>query len=91
MVIPDCPKQSKRKLEFTHTIFEIDDMCRLAGFRKLPVTLADFDKVRNLPYQESVKHNDPFDRILISQAVENGLTIITCDDKISLYDVKTVW
>ena len=36
-------------------------------------------------------HNDPFDRILISKAIENDLTIVTTDENIPLYDVKTVW
>lgn len=84
-------KQSRKKLDITHTIFEIDDMCRQASFRKLPVTFSDFNRVRNLPFQNDVKHNDPFDRILISQAIENDMTIITCDGKIPLYDVKTFW
>ena len=84
-------KQSKKKLDFTHTVYEIDEMCRQAGFRKLPVTLEDFNRVRNLPFQENVKHNDPFDRILISQAIENDLTIVTADGNIPLYDVKTIW
>lgn len=84
-------KQSKKKLEFTHTIYEIDEMCREAGFRKLPITLDDFNRVRNLQFQENVKHNDPFDRILISQAIENNLTIITRDENIPLYSIKTVW
>lgn len=84
-------KQSKKKLEFTHTVYEIDEMCRQSGFRKLPVTLDDFNRIRNLPFQENVKHNDPFDRILISQAIENDLTILTTDGNIPLYDVKTVW
>lgn len=84
-------KQSKKKLEFSHTIFEIDKMCKQAGFLRLEITLADFDRVRNLPFQENVKHNDPFDRILISQAINNGFTIITRDDKIPLYNVKTTW
>ena len=84
-------KHSKKKLEFTHTVYEIDEMCRQAGFRKLSVTLDDFNRVRNLPFQENVKHNDPFDRILISQAIENDLTIVTTDEKIPLYDVKTIW
>lgn len=84
-------KQSKKKLEFEHTIFEIADKCSQAGFLRLQITLNDFDKVRNLPFQENVKHNDPFDRILISQAINNDLTIITCDEKIPLYDVKTIW
>ncbi len=84
-------KQSLKKLDFTHTVYEIDEMCISAGFRKLPITLDDFNRVRNLPFQENVKHNDPFDRILISQAIENDLTIITTDGKIPLYSVKTVW
>ena len=84
-------KQSKKKLEFEHTVFEIDEMCRTAGFRKLPITLDDFNKVKNLPFQENIKHNDPFDRILIAQALENDLTIPTTDANISLHDVKTNW
>ena len=84
-------KQSKKKLEFTHSVYEIEEMCRQAGFRKLSVTLDDFNRVRNLPFQENVKHNDPFDRILISQAIENNLTIVTTDGNIPLYDVKTIW
>lgn len=84
-------KQSKKKLEFAHTIFEIEEKCSRAGFNNLPVKLIDFDKVRNLPFQENTKHNDPFDRILISQAINNDMVIITCDEKIPLYDVSTVW
>lgn len=84
-------KQSKKKLEFTHNIFEIDEMCRQAGLQKLQVTLSDFYKIRNLPFQENVKHNNPFDRMLTSQAMNNNMTIITCDEKIPLYNVKTVW
>ena len=85
-------KQSKKKLEFTHTIYEIDEICRWAGFRKLPITLDDFNRIRNLPFQYNVKHNDPFDRILISQALENDLTIVTTDENIPLYyNVKTIW
>lgn len=84
-------KQSKKKLEFSHTIYEIDKICRIAGFRYLPITLDDLNRVRNLPFQEDIKHNDPFDRLLISQAMENNLTIITHDDKIPLYNVKTTW
>lgn len=84
-------KQSKKKLEFTHNVYEIEEKCTEAGFSKLQITLSDFDTVRNLPFQENMKHNDPFDRILISQAINNNMTIVTCDEKIPLYDVKTVW
>ncbi len=32
-------------------------------------------------------HRDPFDRLLISQAREEGLTVITADDRFKAYDV----
>ena len=36
-------------------------------------------------------HADPFDRMLVSQAMAHGLTIITPDKQISRYPVKTLW
>ena len=36
-------------------------------------------------------HKDPFDRLLIAQAQHQNLTIITPDEKICEYDVKTLW
>jgi len=36
-------------------------------------------------------HKDPFDRILICQAIEHTLTILTTDPLIQQYPVRTVW
>jgi PIN domain nuclease of toxin-antitoxin system len=36
-------------------------------------------------------HRDPFDRILISQAIVEGCAIITRDEAVRRYSVKTVW
>lgn len=36
-------------------------------------------------------HKDPFDRMLICQAIENGLTILTPDEYIHRYPVKILW
>ena len=36
-------------------------------------------------------HKDPFDRMLICQAIENGLTLLTSDRYIQQYPVKTLW
>lgn len=35
-------------------------------------------------------HKDPFDRILICQAIENNLIFLTTDKKIKMYDVETL-
>lgn len=36
-------------------------------------------------------HKDPFDRMLISQALCEGLTVISKDGKFKLYDVLLLW
>lgn len=36
-------------------------------------------------------HRDPFDRMLICQALVNGLAILTPDDTMRRYPVRTLW
>jgi PIN domain nuclease of toxin-antitoxin system len=33
-------------------------------------------------------HRDPFDRILVAQALQHGLTMVTVDDAVKAYPVK---
>ena len=36
-------------------------------------------------------HKDPFDRMLVAQAQSEGLTLITNDERIAVYDVPVLW
>jgi PIN domain nuclease of toxin-antitoxin system len=36
-------------------------------------------------------HRDPFDRMLIAQAIHHDLTIVASDDKIRQYPCKSLW
>jgi len=36
-------------------------------------------------------HRDPFDRMLVCQAIVNGLTLLTPDELIVQYPVRTAW
>ena len=36
-------------------------------------------------------HKDPFDRLLISQAKELNMALLTCDAKIAQYPVNVIW
>jgi PIN domain nuclease of toxin-antitoxin system len=36
-------------------------------------------------------HRDPFDRMLVCQAIDGGMTILTPDESIRQYPVSTVW
>ncbi len=38
-----------------------------------------------------ILHKDPFDRMLICQAIGRGLTILTPDPHIRQYSVPTIW
>jgi len=40
---------------------------------------------------EQREHNDPFDRMLISQALIHGLTILTPNELIKKYPVRIFW
>jgi PIN domain nuclease of toxin-antitoxin system len=54
-----------------------------ADLRLLPISLAHSLGVAALPRH----HRDPFDRLLIAQAVTDGLTIVTDDHVVGSYDV----
>lgn len=36
-------------------------------------------------------HRDPFDRMLVSQAIVHGLTILTPDPLVTQYPARTIW
>ncbi len=57
------------------------------GFQILPVELAHALQLKNLPPH----HKDPFDRLLISQAVVEGMTLITSEAEFSKYQVNLLW
>lgn len=49
----------------------------------------DEASVSQLAYLAKI-HHDPFDRMLICQAIEHGLTIVTVDDAICAYPVSVL-
>jgi PIN domain nuclease of toxin-antitoxin system len=55
--------------------------------RMLPLEAAHAYAVYGLP----MLHKDPFDRMLIAQAVVEDLVLVTSDEHIQRYDVKWVW
>ena len=80
-------KQKLGKLDDTVSISELEDFCKDAGFVQLPTISKFIENTKTLDFI----HRDPFDRLLISCAQCENLTIITCDGTISKYAVKTVW
>lgn len=54
------------------------------GLMVSPVTFTHVLAVGALPFH----HKDPFDRLLIAQSIEEDLTLVTADSKLSAYSVK---
>ena len=80
-------KISLKKLELKTPFNQIGRQLLENGFELLPATFADTLTISALPFH----HRDPFDRMIIAQALTNGLTIISKDEHISLYDVNLIW
>lgn len=53
------------------------------GFRELPVSIAHAVRATGLP----TLHGDPFDRLLVAQALEEDLILVTADDVVASYPV----
>jgi PIN domain nuclease of toxin-antitoxin system len=56
-------------------------------FQILPVTLAHALKVGDLP----LHHKDPFDRLLVAQAIVEDFTLITKEPILSQYAANVIW
>jgi len=57
------------------------------GIETLPLQEGDIMHLLSLP----VLHKDPFDRMLICQAIQGNMSLLTPDPLIQNYPVKTVW
>jgi PIN domain nuclease of toxin-antitoxin system len=59
---------------------------RRADYRRLRIDLDHVTKVHKLP----LVHRDPFDRLLVSQAIVEKMTVLSDDRIFQKYDIKTL-
>jgi PIN domain nuclease of toxin-antitoxin system len=57
------------------------------GFKVLPITFEHTLQVSKLIFH----HKDPFDRLIISQAIVEDVPIITSDEIFNSYKIKCIW
>ena len=65
----------------------ISEQLKENGIALLDITVAHALRVAQLPYH----HRDPFDRMLIAQAITEGLPIISVDSVFDAYSVTRIW
>ena len=80
-------KQKLGKLDNALTIPELEELCKNSGFVQLPTISQYVERTKSLDFI----HRDPFDRLLISIAQCEDLTIVTRDTIIPKYKVNTTW
>lgn len=78
---------SLSKLELDMSFKDLFKETDKNGFDLLPITTTHTEKIIPL----DLNHRDPFDRMLICQAMAEKLTIITADSQFQNYKVKQVW
>lgn len=66
---------------------DLQAVCELEGYILIDITPADATGAAQL----QDRHRDPWDRLLVSQAMRRGMTIITKDQEFAAYGVPVVW
>jgi PIN domain nuclease of toxin-antitoxin system len=62
------------------------DAIAASGFAELPMLVRHAEVLQELP----ALHRDPFDRVLVAQALSERLTLVTRDPQVSQYTVRTI-
>ncbi len=67
------------------------DSCFMSGFKQLTVNTNHIFNIKNLKRDSNApKHNDPFDRLLISQAITDNFLFLTHDALLSYYNESCI-
>lgn len=82
-----CIKRSLGKLELDIDTNEFVETAVSAGVRLLDARPEHVYLVESLPWH----HRDPFDRLLVAQALAEDLPVLTGDPRFEAYGVSVVW
>ena len=65
----------------------VEEQQRVNGFQLLSISPQHIYHLSQLPFH----HKDPFDRLLISQAMTEGLALLSNDTKFAAYGANVIW
>jgi PIN domain nuclease of toxin-antitoxin system len=74
------------KLHLDFPIERIPDLADESGLTALPLSNAAIFTLPKLP----AVHRDPFDRLLVCEAIQEGVPLVTSDEIIRKYPLKTL-
>ena len=76
----------KRSLGSLTLLRPVSDFIHTHQMTELPVTIRHGEAVGNLP----LHHRDPFDRLLVAQAMVEGLILVTGDRRLAEYGIPVL-
>lgn len=83
-----CIKISLDKLSLKRGWFKkIQNEMSINTVQWLPIEMSHCAELTKLPFH----HRDPFDRMLISQAMVEDLQVLSHDVRLSAYDIERLW
>lgn len=74
-------KASLRRADFAADPADVAQEARATGFVELPVHASAAARVADLPWH----HRDPFDRLLVAQALDEPAQLLTADQALAPY------
>jgi PIN domain nuclease of toxin-antitoxin system len=77
-------KRALGKLQFLQ---DFEEVLAEEGFDLLPIGYRHLRALADLP----LHHRDPFDRVLIAQAVAERIPVATADRRFAVYGVELLW
>jgi PIN domain nuclease of toxin-antitoxin system len=77
----------KRRLGKLEAAADFHELLYRQGLRGLPVTDVHAARIADLP----LHHRDPFDRMLVAQALAEGMSILSADARLRAYDAPVLW
>lgn len=81
-------KIQDKKFKFKETLEDVIEIEQITnGLQILSVTLAHVLELENLPPH----HKDPFDRLLISQAIVENMILVSADTDFAKYQANLLW
>jgi PIN domain nuclease of toxin-antitoxin system len=83
----EIENKRSRDAELQRMPFNLNDSVALMGFRWLPVTWEHAQEAARLPSH----HRDPWDRILIAQALTEDSRLVSVDRQFEAYNVRVEW
>jgi PIN domain nuclease of toxin-antitoxin system len=75
------------KLTLQTSFHELESVLEQLFIKILPISFTDTDRYLDLP----LHHRDPFDRILIAQAINNSLMVVSADPAFDAYSIQRLW